>query len=149
MFFQSLFFYEYIQNIIKKYSQFKPLWETTAIGFAGTNSENAIVQTPPVDADTLIFGFNVDFSNTGVLLSIKDTSSGYVFNVLQSTGTTQLIGTPIVAIAGVTTQVTPVLPLICPFWMSRQSRLEYTFRNSTSGATTGGNITAVGIKLFS
>lgn len=149
MFFQSLFFYEYVQGILKKYAQFKPLWETSAIGFAGVASETATPQTPPVDADCLIFGFNVDFSNTGVLVTIRDTSSGYEFMVLQNTGATQALGTPIVAVAGITTQVTPVLPLICPFWMGRQSRLQYNFRNSAAGPTTGGNITAVGIKLLS
>jgi len=149
MFFQSLFYYEYVQGILKKYAQFKPLWETSAIGFAGVASELATPQTPPVDADCLIFGFNVDFSNSGVLVTIKDTSSGYEFMVLQSVGSTQALGTPIVAVAGITTQVTPVLPLICPFWMGRQSRLQYTFRNATSGQITGGNITAVGIKLLS
>lgn len=149
MFFQSLFFYDYVQGILKKYSQFKPLWEISAIGFAGVASENAVVSSPPVENDCLIFGFNVDFSNAGVLVSIKDTSTGYDFMVLQSTNTTQALGAPIVAVAGVTTQVTPVLPMICPFWIGRQSRLQYTFRNSASGQTTGGNITAVGIRLLS
>lgn len=149
MFGYSLLFQDYVEGILKKYAQYKSHWLTTAIGFAGVASENAIVYTPPVDADFMIFGFNVDFSNTGVLVSLQDTSTGYEFMTLQSTGTTALVGTPIVAVAGITTQVMPVLSLICPFWLPRQSKIKYSFRNSASGQTTGGNISAVGVKLLS
>lgn len=149
MFGYSLLFQDYVNNLLKQYKQFKDHWLTTAIGFAGVASENSVVFTPPVDADFMIFGFNVDFSNAGVLVTMVDTSTGYNFMTLQSTGTTSLVGTPITAVAGLTTQVMPVLSLICPFWLSRQSKIQYNFRNSASAQTTGGNISAVGIKLFS
>lgn len=142
-------FNDWIKNIITKYRDIKPQYLTTAIGFTAVASQMVTVFTPAVDADVMIFGFNVDFINAGVTLKITDTSSGYVWNVLQPSVTQPIQGTPIVAIAGITTQVTPVLRLVCPFFLSRQSKLMYDFQNSAVAPTTGGNITAVGVKLLS
>jgi hypothetical protein len=145
----SIVFTDWVKNIINKYRDFKPQYLTTAIGFTAVASEMRPVFSPAIDADCLIFGFNVDFSNAGVTLKITDTSSGYVWNVLQPTVGQAIQGSPIVAIAGITTQVMPVLRLICPFFLSRQSKLQYDFQNSAAGPTTGGNISAVAIKLLS
>lgn len=143
------YFQAYIDAVLKNYNRYEPIFLTIPIGFDGvTVSQKLSVFTPPVDSDCLLFGANVDFSNSGVLLRITDTQSGYVWNQLQSNQGATLGGTPITAIAGIQTQVMPVLPLVCPFFLSRQSKLQHDFTNSASGLTTGGNITWNGIKLF-
>lgn len=135
------YFSEYVKNILSKYKQFLPLQLTTPIGFDGaTASQRLTVFTPQIDADALLFGANVDFSNAFVTLRITDTATGYVWNPVNFT--------PIVAIAGIQTQVSPILPLIVPFFLSRQSKLQMDFVNSPSTLTANGNITWVGLKLL-
>lgn len=142
-------FRDYMAAILAKAKDYRPIELTSAIGFAGVASELSTVFTPPVDADVLIVGAHVDFSNSGVTVRIEDTSSGYQWNVLQSTGSTNVQGTPVTALAGVTTQVMPVLGLVIPFFLSRQSKLKMDFRNSAAGPTTGGLWTWAGLKLLS
>lgn len=142
------YFQGYIDNILKQYVRHQPLLVSVAIGFPGLASEAVTVFTPQIDADALLFGVNVDFSNANVVLKITDTQSGYVWNALQSNAGTTIAGTPITAIAGIQTQVMPLLPLVCPFFLSRQSKLQFDFRNSAASPTTNGTITFVGIKLF-
>ena len=143
------YFQAYVDAILKKYSRWEPLFLTIPIGFDGsTASQKVTVFTPQVDADALLFSANVDFHNSGVLLRITDTQSGYVWNVLQSNAGATVAGTPISAIAGVQTQVMPMLALTCPFFLSRQSKLQHDFTNSASSLTTSGNISWAGIKLF-
>lgn len=137
----AAYFQEFVKAIISQYAKYLPLKLTTSIGFDGTTpSQRLTVFTPQIDADALLFGANVDFSNTGVTVKITDTATGYVWNPVSAT--------PIVAIAGVTTQVSPILPLVCPFFLSRQSKLQLDFVNSASSMTTGGNITWDGLKLI-
>lgn len=143
------YFVDYVKGITKDYRTFKPIFLTSAIGFDGaTASQQLPVFSPAVDADCILFAFNVDFNNSNVLVKITDVSSGYVWNMLQSTPTLTIAGSPNQCIMGVTGQVMPVLPLVCPFFLSRQSKLQYDFRNSATSLTTGGNVTAVGIKLL-
>lgn len=136
----AAYFQEYVQRILSQYTKFSPLKLTTFIGFSGVASQQVSVFTPQVDADAFLFGANVDFSNAGVTLKITDTASGYIWNPVTAT--------PIVAVAGVTTQVSPILPMICPTLLSRQSKLQMDFTNSPAGPTTGGNITWDGLKLI-
>jgi len=137
----AAYFYEFVKGIIGQYSRYVPLKLTTAIGFDGAIvSQQKTVFSPQIDADALLFGANVDFSNTNVTVKITDTASGYVWNPVSAT--------PIVAVAGVTTQVSPILPLVCPFFLSRQSKLQMDFTNSATALTTGGNITWDGLKLI-
>lgn len=137
----AAYFQDFVKTIISQYRQYLPLKLTTSIGFDGsTASQRLTVFTPQIDADALLFGANVDFSNTSVTVKITDTATGYVWNPVTAT--------PIVAIAGVTTQVSPILPVVCPFFLSRQSKLQMDFTNSASSLTTGGNITWDGLKLI-
>jgi hypothetical protein len=137
----AAYFQKFVESILSQYSRYLPLKLTTSIGFDGTTaSQRVTVFTPQIDADALLFGANVDFSNTAVTAKITDTASGYVWNPVSAT--------PIVAIAGVTTQVSPILPLVCPFFLSRQSKLQMDFVNSPTSLTTGGNITWDGLKLI-
>lgn len=142
-------FSDYIKKIIDKYRDLKPQYLPTAIGFTAVASQMITVFTPAVDADCLIFGFNVDFTNLNVSVKIQDTSSGYIWNVLQPTAGQPIQGSPINSIAGISGQVKPVLPMICPFFLSRQSKLQYDFQNSAAAPTTGGIISAVALKLLS
>ena len=143
------FFQRYIDEVLKNYARWQPILVSVAIGFDGaTANQRLTVFTPQIDADALLFGANVDFSNANVTLKITDTQTGYVWNALQSNAGSTIEGTPITAIAGIQTQVQPVLPLICPFFLSRQSKLQFDFKNSATSLTTGGNITWTGIKLF-
>ncbi len=145
----SNFFQNYVAGILNDYKRWQPLYLTIPIGFNGsTANERVTVYTPQVDADALVFGFNVDFSNASVTVKISDTASGYVWNVFQSPIGGNPEGSPITAIAGIQTQVMPVLPLVCPYWLSKQSKLQLDFRNSATSLTTGGNITAIGLKLL-
>lgn len=144
------YFTEYVATILKKYKTWQPLYLTTLIGFDGsTASERVTCFTPQVDSDAIIFGAHTNFSNAQVNVRITDTGSGYVWNILQAAtgGTTS--GTPVTALAGASTQVSPVLPMVCPYFLSRQSKLQMDFTNSaTSVAAATSSITWVGIKLL-
>lgn len=143
------YFQDYVNKILGQYTRWHPLELSSAIGFNGsTASERITIYTPQCDADALIFGANVDFSNANVQLKITDSQTGYVWNILQGNGAATIDGTPIAALAGIQTQVQPILPLICPYFLSRQSKLQMDFRNSATSLTTGGNITWVGLKLL-
>lgn len=134
-------FEDYVKSIIARYAKYLPLDLSIPIGFDGaTASQQKTVFTPQIDADALLFGANVDFNNPLVTLRVTDTASGYVWNPVNYT--------PIAAIAGIQSQVTPILPLICPFFLSRQSKLQLDFINSAGSLTTNGTITWVGIKLL-
>lgn len=136
------YFQAYVTKIISQYKNFLELNLTTRIPFTGVASENLpSVFTPPVDADALLFGANVDFDSDGVSLRVTDTASGYVWNPQSLT--------PIGAMAGFSANVLPVLPLTCPFFLSRQSKLQMDFVNAASSPITGGAITWKGIKLLS
>lgn len=146
---QFSYFQKYVDEILASYKRWQPIYLTTPIGFNGsTASERLTVFTPQVDADCLLFSANVDFNNPNVLLRVTDTQSGYVWNVLQSNAGTTAQGSPITALAGIQTQVTPLLPLPVPFFLSRQSKLQLDFQNSATSLTTNGNITWAGVKLF-
>lgn len=145
----SGYFADYVRNVLGKYRNYLPLYLTCPIGFDGaTASQRVTVFTPAVDADALLFGANVDFSNPLVNLKITDTASGYVWSIIQTISGSTLSGTPITAIAGVTTQALPILPLVVPFFLSRQSKLQLDFQNSATSLTTNGNITWVALKLL-
>jgi hypothetical protein len=144
------YFSEYVATILKKYKTWQPLYLTTLIGFDGsTASERTTCFTPQVDSDAILFGGHTNFSNAQVNLKISDTGSGYVWNVLQGATSATTSGTPVTAIAGASTQVMPILAMVCPYFLSRQSKLQMDFTNSaTSVAGATSSITWVGIKLL-
>lgn len=138
--YQSVF-NDYLKGIISKYKNFLEVDLTTSIGFDGaTASQRLTVFTPQIDSDAILFGANVDFTNVNVTVKITDSASGYVWNPNSQT--------PIHAVAGAAAQTMPVLALSCPFFLSRQSKLEMNFVNSATSLTTGGNITWRGVKLL-
>jgi hypothetical protein len=138
--FQSVF-NDYIKGILARYARYNEIALTTPIGFDGaTASQQRQVYTPQIDSDCLIFGAGVDFTNVNVTVKVTDVASGYVWNPTTAA--------PIHSLAGAAAQVMPIILLTCPFFMSRQSKLQMDFTNSAASLTTGGNITWRGVKLL-
>lgn len=149
MIYQNLFS-EYVRTILAKYKTNQPLYLSSLIGFDGTTaSQRVTCFTPSIDADALIFSANVNFSNPQVQVKITDTASGYSWNVIQAATGTTVNGSSITALAGSGSQVMPLLPLTCPFFLSKQSKLQMDFVNSATSLTgSDATLTWVGIKLF-
>ncbi len=146
----SGYFQDYIKTILAKYKTWLPLYLTTLIGFDGaTAGQRVTCYTPSVDSDALLFGGHANFSNSGVNVKITDSGSGYAWNILQSAPGASTSGTPITALAGVQTEVMPILALTCPYFLSRQSKLQMDFVNGTASiAASTSSITWVGLKLI-
>ena len=139
------FFNEYTLKILSKYENHLELIDSIPIGFTGVASQVvAPVYSNEVDADSLIFAFGVDFDNSGVLVRIRSISPQYEW-MANNQATPQL--TPIGAIAGNSSQVMPVLPLVMPFFLKANGRLEFRFTNAASSPVTGGVITIRRLKL--
>ena len=149
MIYQNLFS-EYVRTILAKYKAHQPLYLSSLIGFDGTTaSQRVTCFTPSIDADALIFSANVNFSNPQVQVKITDTASGYSWNVVQAATGSTVNGSSITALAGSGSQVMPLLPLTCPFFLSKQSKLQMDFVNSATSLTASdATLTWVGIKLF-
>ena len=149
MIYQNLFS-EYVRTILAKYKTNQPLYLSSLIGFDGTTaSQRVTCFTPSIDADSLIFSANVNFNNPQVQVKITDTASGYSWNVVQAATGSTVNGSSITALAGSGSQVMPLLPLTCPFFLSKQSKLQMDFVNSATSLTASdATLTWVGIKLF-
>lgn len=149
MIYQNLFS-EYVRTILAKYKSNQPLYLSSLIGFDGTTASQLVTCfTPSIDADALIFSANVNFNNAQVKVKITDTASGYSWNVVQAATGSTVNGSSITALAGSGSQVMPLLPLTCPFFLSKQSKLQMDFVNSATSLTgSEAAITWVGIKLF-
>jgi len=135
-------------EILKKYGNWLELPDSVPIGFTGVAEQRpAPVYSNEVDADTLIWGFNVDFLATqfDTQIWIRSVSPQYEWMASQ-TATPQF--TPIAALAGLGTQVMPVLPLIMPFFQKANGKLEMRFQNSIAAPITGGIITLRRLKLI-
>ena len=138
-------FHDYVAGILSKYLAYKELVLPVSIGWDGaTASERKTRFTPPVDQDALIFAGGSDFSNAFATVKITDTASGYVWTLGENNQ-----NAPVNSIFGVSTQVMPLLPLVCPFFLARQSKLQMEFVNSATSLTTNGVVTWRGIKLLS
>lgn len=149
MVYQNLF-QEYVRTILAKYKTHQPLYLSSLIGFDGvTASQRVTCFTPSIDADALIFSANVNFSNAQVQVKITETASGYSWNVIQAATGSTVNGSSVSSIAGSGSQVMPLLPLSCPYFLSRQSKLQMDFVNSAvSLAGSDATLTWVGIKLL-
>lgn len=134
------------EDILRCYENHLELVDSLPIGFSGVASEvPAQITTDPVSDDILVFGFNVDFSVSDVLVSIQSQTPQYNWMVEGINTTPQL--TPIGAMAGESAQVMPVLWLIQPFWLEENGVLRFQFQNSATAPVTGGIITVRGLKL--
>jgi hypothetical protein len=143
----SYYFTKYIYQIMDRYRGHTVLYGTIPIGFTGVASEVLpTVETDEVSADTLYFGAHVAAvtAPATALVRIRSISPQYEWMTNQ-TAVPQ--DTPLTAIAGVSTQAAPVLPLVQPFFLKAMGRLQMRFTNSPSSATTGGTWTWHIIKL--
>lgn len=139
------FFNKFTLQILDRYRTHIELIDSVPIGFTATASERpAPCYTSQIDADALFFAANVDFSNANVLVRIQSVSPQYQW-MANNNAVPQ--DTPIGAVAGVLTQVMPVLPLVQPFFVKAQGRLQMQFTNSASSATNNGIITWRMLKL--
>lgn len=138
-------FNKYVERILDKYRTHLELVDTVPIGFDGVASRKpAPVFTNQVSADILLFGPYVDFTATDVLVRIQSRSPQYQWMANNNNSPQD---TPIGAIAGISTQVMPVLPLIAPFFLKANGQLQMQFTNSATSPVTGGSITWRGLKL--
>jgi len=138
-------FNKYVERILDKYRTHLELVDTVPIGFDGVASRKpAPVFTSQVSADILFFAAYVDFTASDVLVRIQSRSPQYQW-MANNNNTPQ--DTPIGAIAGITTQVMPLLPLISPFFLKANGQLQLQFTNSATAPVTNGSITWRGIKL--
>lgn len=139
------FFNEFTLNILRKYRTHLELIDSVPIGFTGVASQQvAPVFTSLVSADTLFFAANVDFTPADVLIRIQSRSPQYNW-MANNNAIPQF--TPIGAVAGISTQVMPVLPLVQPFFLKANGQLQMNFINSAAAAVTGGVITWRLLKL--
>ncbi len=139
------YFNKFTLQILDQYRTHLELIDSVPIGFTGVASQRvAPVYTNEVDADSLYFGANVDFNNAGVLIRIQSMSPQYQW-MSNNQGVPQ--DTPIGAVAGISAQVMPVLPLVMPFFLKANGKLQMTFTNSAAAPTTGGIITWRVLKL--
>lgn len=132
-------------EILSKYRSHLEIVDSLPIGFTGAASERpALIESDEVSADVLWFALGVDFDVSDVLVNITSRTPQYNW-MLSSRSTPQL--TPIGAVAGNSSQVMPLLPLIQPFFVEANGVLQFQFQNSATAAVTGGIITLRGLKL--
>lgn len=139
------FFTKYTYEILDRYRKHVPWEDTVAIGFAGIALERPpAVSTSETSDPLLLFGAAVDFVNARVLVRIKSISPQYEWM-----GDNSQIpqDTPVHAIAGGFSQVMPVLPLIEPFFLMPNGKIQMQFTNDQSLPVTGGRWTWRGLRL--
>lgn len=138
-------FSKYTYQILDRYRTHLVLFDALPIGFTGTATERLPpIYSNAIDADALFFAAHINFSNSEALVRINSVSPQYIWMANQ-TAVPQ--DTPLSAIAGVTTQSLPQLPLIIPFFVKAQGRLQHIFTNGTTTPTTGGIWTWAMLKL--
>ena len=135
------------QAIIDMYEEALPDYDTVPIGFNGVASERLSVYSNSISTDILIMSFGVDFDLTTItdtLVRISARSPQYDW-MSNNQSTPQ--DTPVGAVAGCSQQVLPMLPIVKPFFLYANGKLQYQFTNSATAAITGGLWTAAIIKL--
>ena len=134
------------QAIIDMYSETLPDIDTVAVGFSGTVSERVTVYSHSISDDCLIFGFGVDFADTATDVLVRIASRSPQYDWMSNDDATPQ-DTPIGAVAGFSSQILPILPLVKPFFLYANGKLSFNFTNSPTSAVTGGNITIHRLKL--
>jgi hypothetical protein len=139
------YFSKYVYQILDCYRGHTMNYDSVPIGFTGTvNEVLAPVLTDEISTDALFFAAHVNFTNANALVRIRSISPQYEW---MSNQTAVPQDTPISAVAGISTQAMPILPLIAPFFIKAMGRIQMRFTNSASAATTGGTWTWHLLKL--
>lgn len=122
------------------------LWDTVPIGFTGVASQEiSSVFSNEVDEYTMLFGLAVDFDPGNAKMWVRSISPQYEWNANTRNGTPNFM--PISAVAGIEGQVLPVMPLIMPFELYPNGKIEFRFINASSSPITGGNLQLRRVKL--
>jgi hypothetical protein len=130
------FFTKYIYWILDHYNTHLELIDTIPMGLTGVASERpAPTFTNEISEDLLYFAAAVNFSNADVRVRIRSISPQYEW---MADDASTPIDTPVNAIAGVFSQSMPVLPLVQPFFVKKQGRLQMQFTNAATSPVTGG-----------
>lgn len=142
------YFTKYVYQILDRYQNHLELEDTIPIGFTGVASQRvAPVFTNENSEDTLYFAANVNFTAgqaIEALVRIRSISPQYEW-MANDDQTPQ--DTPVSAIAGIGGTAMPVVPLIQPFFIQRQGRLQMQFTNSVATPITGGLFTWRALRL--
>lgn len=139
------FFTKYVYRILDFYQTHMPLEDTIPIGFTGVAGQRpAPVFTNEISEDVLLFAASVDFSNAGVLVRIRSISPQYEWMANDDPNPQD---TPVNSIAGIFSQALPNIPLIQPYFLKKQGRLQMQFTNDTAAPITGGLWTWRGLRL--
>jgi hypothetical protein len=130
------FFTRYTYQILDKYRTHLELVDTIPIGFTGVAGEKpAAVFTNEISEDMLYFAAAVNFSNADVRIRIRSISPQYEW---MANDDPTPVDTPVNALAGVFSQNMPVLPLVVPFFVEKNGRLQMQFTNAAAAPITGG-----------
>jgi hypothetical protein len=140
------YFNKKTEEILSHYEDWLEMIDSVPVGFTGVASERPpAVYTSEISADTLWFAAGVSFSEGDVLVRISSRSPQYDW-MANNDPTPQ--DTPIGAVAGISSEVLPVLPLIQPFFLKANGTLKHQFTNSATSPVTGGIITWRLLKLI-
>ncbi len=124
------YYNKYVLGILDRYLTHTELIDSQPVAFTSTANEKApLVFTTETNADTLYFGAAINIENPDVLVRIKSISPSYEW---MSNNNASPQDTPIGALFGTSTQVLPVLPLVMPFFVQANGRLQMQFTNSPS-----------------
>jgi hypothetical protein len=131
---------------LEQYNAQLELWDPIPIGFTGVASQEIpSIFSNEVDDYTMLFGFAVDFSPGDAKIWVRSISPQYEWNAYSKNGQPNFM--PLSAVAGIVGQVLPVMPLIMPFTIFPNGKLEMRFINASSSPITGGNISLRRLKL--
>lgn len=137
---------KYTKEILSRYREHLEFIDSLQTGFTGVASERpAPVSTNEVSVDALYYGAFVNFNNQAALVRITGISPHYQWMVNHDPVPQD---TPIPAVAGIFTQIMPVLSLMRPFFVKAQGRLLHQFTNSAAAPTTGGTWVWRALKLI-
>jgi hypothetical protein len=140
------FFTSFVYNILNRYRNHLILFDSIPVGFTGVASERpAPAFTNEISDDALFFAAGVNFTNANALVRVQSLSPQYDW-MADNRAAPQ--DTPITCLAGIPTGVTPMLPLVQPYFLKRQGRLRQQFTNSATAPTTGGLWTWAILKLI-
>lgn len=140
-----MFFTKYVYQILDRYRNHLELIDSIPINFTGVAGERPpAVFTNDVSSDMLYFAAHVNYTNVGTLIRIKSVSPQYEWMANNDPNPQD---TPIEAVAGISTQVMPVLPLVQPFFVKKDGRLQMNFTNAPTSPVTGGIFTWRLLKL--
>jgi hypothetical protein len=136
---------DFTKNILRRYATHLEWIDTIDLNFTGVASERPVaVFTHETSEDLLLYGATVDFNNAGVLVRLRSINPLYQW--MANTDPTPQ-DTPVNAVAGIFSQSLPILPLVRPFFIKKQGRLEMQFTNAAADPITGGLWTWRGLRL--